>query len=201
MSVRRAAPPSWCSCSPRRCPRRPAPPRRRPARARPARDDPGRALVAAALDAVKAGDRDKAYAPRPQRLPRPLRVRRDPAAPARPEPRARHRVQVRRRCATRSATARRSATMRDDAADGARAACSTSDRALAAKGVAAPAIAFGFSFSILFREGVEAVLLIAILLGSLAAGSAQRLQAAARARASLGALGATRASRGCWRRS
>ena len=32
------------------------------------------------------------------------------------------------------------------------------------------AIAFGFSFSILFREGVEAVLLIAILLGSLAAG-------------------------------
>jgi high-affinity iron transporter len=33
-------------------------------------------------------------------------------------------------------------------------------------------IAFGFSFSILFREGVEAVLLIAILLGSLAAGSA-----------------------------
>lgn len=46
------------------------------------------------------------------------------------------------------------------------------DRALAKKGVAAPAVAFGFSFSILFREGVEAVLLIAILLGSLAAGSA-----------------------------
>jgi high-affinity iron transporter len=46
------------------------------------------------------------------------------------------------------------------------------DRALADKGVAAPAIAFGFSFSILFREGVEAVLLIAILLGSLAAGQA-----------------------------
>ena len=45
------------------------------------------------------------------------------------------------------------------------------DRELAKKGVAAP-IAFGFSFSILFREGVEAVLLIAILLGSLAAGSA-----------------------------
>ena len=35
-----------------------------------------------------------------------------------------------------------------------------------------PIIAFLFSFSILFREGVEAVLLIAILLGSLAAGSA-----------------------------
>src|SRR3954468_2600826 len=46
------------------------------------------------------------------------------------------------------------------------------DRELAAKGVAAPLIAFGFSFSILFREGIEAVLLIAILLGSLAAGSA-----------------------------
>lgn len=46
------------------------------------------------------------------------------------------------------------------------------DRELAEKGLAAPAIAFGFSFSILFREGVEAVLLIAILLGSLAAGAA-----------------------------
>lgn len=46
------------------------------------------------------------------------------------------------------------------------------DRELASKGLAAPALAFGFSFSILFREGVEAVLLIAILLGSLAAGSA-----------------------------
>jgi high-affinity iron transporter len=48
-----------------------------------------------------------------------------------------------------------------------------SDRVLASKGVVAPAIAFGFAFSIIFREGVEAVLLIAILLGSLAAGSAQ----------------------------
>jgi high-affinity iron transporter len=46
------------------------------------------------------------------------------------------------------------------------------DRELAKKGIAAPLIAFAFSFSILFREGVEAVLLIAILLGSLAAGSA-----------------------------
>jgi high-affinity iron transporter len=46
------------------------------------------------------------------------------------------------------------------------------DRELGRKGIAAPLIAFGFSFSILFREGVEAVLLIAILLGSLAAGSA-----------------------------
>jgi high-affinity iron transporter len=46
------------------------------------------------------------------------------------------------------------------------------DRELARKGLAAPAVAFGFSFAILFREGVEAVLLIAVLLGSLAAGSA-----------------------------
>src|SRR5256885_4896278 len=43
------------------------------------------------------------------------------------------------------------------------------DRKLAAKGVAAPSIAFAFSFTILFREGVEAVLVIAILLGSPAA--------------------------------
>jgi high-affinity iron transporter len=47
------------------------------------------------------------------------------------------------------------------------------DRELARKGLAAPLVAFGFSFTILFREGLEAVLLIAVLLGSLAAGSAQ----------------------------
>jgi high-affinity iron transporter len=46
------------------------------------------------------------------------------------------------------------------------------DRVLASKGIAAPLIAFLFSFSILFREGVEAVLLVAILLGSLEAGRA-----------------------------
>lgn len=46
------------------------------------------------------------------------------------------------------------------------------DRELAKRGLAAPAIAFGFSFAILFREGIESVLLIAILMGSLAAGSA-----------------------------
>src|SRR3954447_1383508 len=51
-----------------------------------------------------------------------------------------------------------------------------SDRTLASKGVAAPAVAFAFSFSILFREGIEAVLLIAILLGSLSAGSAQNFK-------------------------
>jgi high-affinity iron transporter len=63
-------------------------------------------------------------------------------------------------------------TVRRDVAN-VRAGLVDSDRVLASKGVVAPLIAFGFAFSIIFREGVEAVLLIAILLGSLAAGSAQ----------------------------
>ena len=46
------------------------------------------------------------------------------------------------------------------------------DRVLADKGFAAPALAFMFAFVILFREGVEVVLLLAILLGALAAGRA-----------------------------
>lgn len=50
------------------------------------------------------------------------------------------------------------------------------DRKLAEPGVAAPALAFGFSFSILFREGLEAVLLIAILLSTLAAGTVRGYQ-------------------------
>jgi high-affinity iron transporter len=68
------------------------------------------------------------------------------------------------------------------------------DRAIAEKGVAAPAIAFGFSFSILFREGIEAVLLIAILLGSLAAGRASGY----RRPLSLGVLGALGATAVTW---
>jgi high-affinity iron transporter len=68
------------------------------------------------------------------------------------------------------------------------------DKALADKGVAAPAIAFGFSFSILFREGVEAVLLIAILLGSLAAGQASGY----RRPLSLGIAGAVLATAVTW---
>ncbi|MGI8593881.1 MAG: FTR1 family protein [Solirubrobacteraceae bacterium] len=64
------------------------------------------------------------------------------------------------------------ADVRSDVAD-VRSGLVDSDRILAEKGVAAPAIAFAFSFSILFREGVEVVLLIALLLGSLSAGSAQ----------------------------
>ena len=46
------------------------------------------------------------------------------------------------------------------------------DRTLAEKGFAAPLLAFLFSFTILFREGVEVVLLLAILLGALSAGRA-----------------------------
>jgi high-affinity iron transporter len=46
------------------------------------------------------------------------------------------------------------------------------DRTLADKGFAAPFLAFVFSFTILFREGVEVVLLLAILLGALSAGRA-----------------------------
>src|SRR5215216_4181644 len=46
------------------------------------------------------------------------------------------------------------------------------DRTLADKGFAAPLLAFVFSFTILFREGVEVVLLLAILLGALSAGRA-----------------------------
>ncbi len=47
------------------------------------------------------------------------------------------------------------------------------DRTLSDPGFAAPLIAFLFSFTILFREGVEAVLLIAILLSALEAGRAR----------------------------
>jgi high-affinity iron transporter len=50
------------------------------------------------------------------------------------------------------------------------------DKTLAEKGIAAPLIAFFFSFTILFREGVEAVLLVAILLGSLEAGRASNFR-------------------------
>ena len=50
------------------------------------------------------------------------------------------------------------------------------ERRLTDKGFAAPAVAFGFSFSILFREGLEAVLVIAVLLGSLEAARASNFR-------------------------
>jgi high-affinity iron transporter len=46
------------------------------------------------------------------------------------------------------------------------------ERELTDPGIAAPLLAFGFSFSILFREGLEAVLMIGIVLGSLEAARA-----------------------------
>jgi high-affinity iron transporter len=60
------------------------------------------------------------------------------------------------------------------------------ERAITDKGLAAPLVAFGFSFSILFREGLEAVLLVAILLGSLEAARARNY----RRPLALGAAGA-----------
>ena len=132
--------------------------------------DQSRVLLGQSLDALKAGDREKAYAlSRTAYLHHfefveiPLRLRNPNLV---------------------LDTEFKYAKLRNDIRDGAsvdrirsdtavvRAALIDVDRELARKGVAAPLVAFGFSFSILFREGVEAVLLLAILLGSLAAGSA-----------------------------
>ena len=52
------------------------------------------------------------------------------------------------------------------------------ERALSAPGLAAPAIALGYSFTILFREGLEAMLVVAMLLGALAAARALRYRRA-----------------------
>jgi high-affinity iron transporter len=132
--------------------------------------DKAGALVTQALEAVKAGDRERAY-----RLARtayldhfefveiPLRLRNPNLVLDTEFKFAQLRNDIRDGAPL--------STVRADTAD-VRAGLVDVDRELASKGVAAPAIAFGFSFSILFREGVEAVLLIAILLGSLAAGSA-----------------------------
>jgi high-affinity iron transporter len=68
------------------------------------------------------------------------------------------------------------------------------DRTLADKGIAAPLLAFVFSFTILFREGVEVVLLLAILLGALSAGRASNY----RKPLALGVLGAILATFATW---
>jgi len=68
------------------------------------------------------------------------------------------------------------------------------DLKLADPGLAAPILAFFFSFTILFREGLEAVLLLAILLGSLEAGRARNF----RRPLGLGVLGAVVASALVW---
>jgi high-affinity iron transporter len=129
-----------------------------------------RVVLGESLDALKAGDRDRAYALSREAylnhfefVEIPLRLRNPNLV---------------------LDTEFKYAKLRNDIRDGApvgkvrsdtavvRTALVDVDRELARKGVAAPLVAFGFSFTILFREGVEAVLLIAILLGSLAAGSA-----------------------------
>jgi high-affinity iron transporter len=129
-----------------------------------------RADVSAALEAVKAGDRDRAY-----KLARsayldhfefvevPLRLRNPNLVLDTEFTFAEFRNEIRSGASVdkiRDSTVKLRGQLLDV------------DRELGKKGIAAPALAFGFSFSILFREGVEAVLLIAILLGSLAAGSA-----------------------------
>jgi len=129
-----------------------------------------RAKVSRALEAYKAGDRDKAYklarsayldhfefVEVPLRLRNPNLVLDAEFSFAELRNRIKSGAPVDK---VRSATV----TLRSQLLD--------VDRELGKKGVAAPLLAFGFSFSILFREGVEAVLLVAILLGSLAAGSA-----------------------------
>jgi high-affinity iron transporter len=132
--------------------------------------DRSRVVLGESLEALKAGDRERAYAlSRTAYLNHfefveiPLRLRNPNLV---------------------LDTEFKYAKLRNDIRDGAsidtirsdtavvRSALVDVDRELARKGIAAPLVAFGFSFSILFREGVEAVLLIAILLGSLAAGSA-----------------------------
>jgi high-affinity iron transporter len=67
------------------------------------------------------------------------------------------------------------------------------ERALTDEGFAAPAVAFGFSFSILFREGLEATLLIAILLTSLEAARASNYRRPL-AWGAVGAIAATAAT-------
>ena len=52
------------------------------------------------------------------------------------------------------------------------------ERALSAPGIAAPVITFAYSFTILFREGLEAMLVVAMLLGALAAARALRYRRA-----------------------
>lgn len=129
-----------------------------------------RAKVARALDAYKAGDRDQAYElARSAYLDHfefaevPLRLRNPDLVLDTEFSFAELRNRIRDGAAVDDVRAS-TVKLRGELLD--------VERELATKGIAAPALAFGFSFSILFREGVEAVLLIAILLGSLAAGSA-----------------------------
>jgi high-affinity iron transporter len=132
--------------------------------------DRSRVVLGESLEALKAGDRERAYAlSRTAYLNHfefveiPLRLRNPNLVLDTEFKYAKLRNDIRDGASI--------GTVRSDTAV-VRSALVDVDRKLARKGIAAPLVAFGFSFSILFREGVEAVLLIAILLGSLAAGSA-----------------------------
>ena len=136
-------------------------------------------LVDEAVAAAAGGDRERGLRRRPHRLPRSLRVAEIPL-------RLRNPTWCSTSSSVRGASQRRSETAprwarcaaaRSTRLRGPR---STSTARSTDKGVAAPAVAFAFSFTILFREGLEAVLLIAILLGSLEAGAGQQLPPAAR---------------------
>ncbi len=130
-----------------------------------------RVMLAQALDAARAGDRDgaftlarSAYLDHFELAEVPLRLR-DPNLTLDTEFKyANLRNDIR---------SGEPVSKLEDDARAIRAHLDDAERKLSTKGVAAPLIAFGYSFSILFREGIEAVLLIAILLGSLDAGRAK----------------------------
>jgi len=130
-----------------------------------------RTMLVQALDAARSGDRDTAY-----KIARSAYLDHFEAAE----------VPLRLRAPNLTLDLEfEYATLRNDIRDGApisqleddvvsiRTGLDSAERTLSSTGYAAPLLAFGYSFSILFREGVEAVLLIAILLGSLDAGRAK----------------------------
>jgi high-affinity iron transporter len=130
-----------------------------------------RDLLAQSLDAARSGDRDRAYAlARSAYLDHfefaevPLRLRKPNLT-----------LDLEFQFATLRNDIRGGEPVAKLETDvrGIRSALDRAERALSSAGFGAPLIAFGYSFSILFREGVEAVLLIAILLGSLDAGRAK----------------------------
>jgi high-affinity iron transporter len=133
--------------------------------------DDARALVEEAVDAVARGDREEgyrlareAYLDNYERVEIPLRLR-DPNLV----------LDVEFDFAELRNGIRDGAPLGEieETAANVQEGLDASERALSDTGVAAPLLAFGFSFMILFREGLEAVLIIAVLLGSLEAGRAR----------------------------
>jgi high-affinity iron transporter len=130
-----------------------------------------RVLLAQSLDAARAGDREKAYdVAKSAYLDHfefaevPLRLR---------EPNLTLEVEFKFATLRNDIRSGEPISKLEDDVRAIRADLDRAERALSSAGYGAPLLAFGYSFSILFREGVEAVLLIAILLGSLDAGRAK----------------------------